>query len=238
MTAQEREVRTPYGTIRYILQRKRVKNINLRIKNDGTVQISAGPRVPLKVIEGVILERSQWIIRCISEQRRKAEMLQDCLSLWGESLEITTYLCPPEEKECCIAADGKAVFRMIDSADRERRKELWNDLLMTEAKKVFIPLFDLWSERFTRKYGVKKQRLSIKPMTSRWGSRSMKTERIALNLYLAAKPKEYLEYTIVHELCHLLRMDHSPEFHRLVEENLPGAHIIEHRMRHESPLRN
>jgi len=233
---QERIVRTPYGPIQYTLVRKRVKNINLRIKQDGTVYVSAGMRVPLKAIEGVLLERSQWIIRGVSEQKEKQKHQTDSLFLWGEPLEIVTFLCPPNEKECCIVSAGKAVFRMNDSEDENRRKELWQDYLLQEAKKVFVPLFEQWSERFTRKYGVKKQRLSIKPMTSRWGSRSMKTERIALNLYLVEKPKAYLEYTIVHELCHLLRMDHSPEFHRLVEENLPGAHLIEHRMRHESPV--
>ena len=46
------------------------------------------------------------------------------------------------------------------------------------------------------------------------------------------------QYTIVHELCHLLRMDHSPQFHQLVEENLPGSRVIASRMRHESPVRN
>ena len=238
MEAQEREVRTPYGTVRYCLQRKRVKNINLRIKSDGTVYISAGMRVPIRVIEGVILERSQWIIHYTSEQRKKNEVRKDQLFLWGEALEIVCYLCPQGEKECCIVADGKAVFRMNHPDDNDRRQALWLDRLREEAQKVFVPLYEQWSERFLMKYGAKKQRLTIKPMTSRWGSRSQKTERIALNLYLAEKPREYLEYTIVHELCHLLRMDHSRQFHQLVEENLPGAYVTEHRMRHESPLRH
>lgn len=238
LDAQEREVKTPYGIIRYFLLRKRVKNINLRIKSDGSVQISAGMRVPIKVIEGVILERSQWIIRCISEQQRKNERQQNRLFLWGIPLETTSVQCLHGEKESCAVADGKAVFRMVNPEDNDRRNALWLEYLRGEAQRVFVPLYEQWSARFENKYGTKKQRLTIKPMTSRWGSRSRKTERIALNLYLAEKPKEYLEYTIVHELCHLLRMDHSKQFHQLVEENLPGAYRVEHRMRHESPLRH
>ena len=238
MEAQERELRTPYGTIRYVLQRKHVKNINLRIKNDGTVMISAGPRIPIRVIEGILLERSSWIVQNIAVQRRKQEAQEKTLCLWGKVLETVTVACPAQERECCIVADGKAIFRIKDPTDKARRDALWLELLRQEAQKVFVPLYNQWSERFTAKYGVKKQQLTIKPMTSRWGSRSRKTERIALNLYLAEKSREYLEYTIVHDLCHLLRMDHSPQFHQLVEENLPGSRVIASRMRHESPVRN
>ena len=232
---QKKELKTPFGPIPYILVRKKVKNINLRIKSDGTVMVSAGLRVPLSAIEGVLMERSQWILRCVSEQKRK-NTEKSRYALWGEPLDAVTTLCAEGESECCIVMPGKVVFRLHDSGAENRKQELWMEYLRREAEKVMVPLFDEWSEHFAVKYGAKKQRLTIKPMTSRWGSRSKKTERIALNLYLVTKPKEYLEYTIVHELCHLLRMDHSRQFHQLVEANLPGAHLTEYRMRHESPL--
>lgn len=239
MTVQERSIQTPYGTIRYTLYRKPVKNINLRITGDGCVHVSAGPRVPLRAIEGVILEKSQWIVRCLARQREQGrEDAPETVSLWGASLPVRLIPCPPQEPECCRIEAGAAVFLLHDPKDGQRRKELWLELLRQEAQRVFVPLYDQWSAHFSKKYGTKKQRLVIKAMTSRWGSRSARTQQIALNLYLAAKPREYLEYTIVHELCHQLRMDHSAQFHQLVEENLPGAYAIHLRMRRESPVRD
>lgn len=234
MTIQQREVKTQYGVIYYTLYRKKVKNLNLRIKTDGTVHISAGTRVTIKEIERVLQEKSQWIISRIEGQCSKS-LDKGTLYLWGKPLQKRFILCGSEEQERCVLEGDAAIFFLHNPMDEQPRKELWLMLIKQEAQRVFIPLFELWSERFSKKYGTEKQRLIIRPMTSRWGSRSKRTGRITLNLYLAGKPREYLEYTIVHELCHLLRMDHSRQFYQLVEENLPGAYLIHQKMRHESP---
>ena len=68
--------------------------------------------------------------------------------------------------------------------------------------------------------GIKYGRVSIKHVTSRWGSCSRKGN-LTFNLLLAAAPPSVTDYVIVHELAHLKRMDHSPAFWQIVQSADP-----------------
>ncbi len=57
--------------IQYDLQYKSVKNINLRIKSDGTVHISANRRVPIAVIEDFVLSRADFILNALEKYRNR-----------------------------------------------------------------------------------------------------------------------------------------------------------------------
>ena len=72
-----------------------------------------------------------------------------------------------------------------------------------------------------RRMGVKADRITLKGMTSRWGSCQPSTGRICINVRLALYPPECLEYVVVHELCHLLERGHGPRFHALMGTFMP-----------------
>jgi len=74
-----------------------------------------------------------------------------------------------------------------------------------------------WAERI----GVEPGRLSVRNQHGRWGSCAGRTRTISLNCQLMRVDEELRDYVVVHELCHLLQPDHSPEFWRLVERQLP-----------------
>ena len=69
--------------------------------------------------------------------------------------------------------------------------------------------------------GVRSSGFTIREMKTRWGSCTVSTGKIRLNLRLAAKPRECLEYVLVHELCHLLEPSHNQRFHALMDQFLP-----------------
>ncbi|WP_137819609.1 SprT-like domain-containing protein [Pseudomonas sp. 2FG] len=58
-------------------------------------------------------------------------------------------------------------------------------------------------------------------MKTKWGSCHTQAKRIWLNLELAKKPPECLEFILVHELVHLLERHHNQRFVRLIDEHLP-----------------
>ena len=64
-------------------------------------------------------------------------------------------------------------------------------------------------------------KVSIKNQKSRWGSCSKK-KNLNFNLLLAAVPLEVIDYVIIHELMHLIELDHSPRFWQLVSAADPG----------------
>lgn len=62
------------GELRYELTRKRVKNLNLRIRTDGTIAVSAPQRTPLAEIDRFVASRAQWIDRA---RRRVLDRMQE-----------------------------------------------------------------------------------------------------------------------------------------------------------------
>lgn len=74
---------------------------------------------------------------------------------------------------------------------------------------------------WTRRMGVRVSRVTLKDMTSRWGSCSVQSHRIALNLRLALLPREFTAYVLVHELNHLLHPDHSADFYADMDRFYP-----------------
>ncbi len=75
-------------------------------------------------------------------------------------------------------------------------------------------------EYFNQTYGLKWNRVAIKNSRTRWGSCSGKGN-LNFSYKIALLPVELADYIVVHELCHLAQMDHSPKFWRLVAQTIP-----------------
>ena len=75
---------------------------------------------------------------------------------------------------------------------------------------------------FSKKMNLKYSELKFRKMKSRWGSCNSKGV-ITLNKKLINTPQECIDYVVVHELAHLVHMNHSKKFHKLVESYFPQA---------------
>jgi predicted metal-dependent hydrolase len=73
---------------------------------------------------------------------------------------------------------------------------------------------------FNQFYNLSWKEVSIKNTTSRWGSCS-KQGNLNFNYRLLFLPDHLRDYVVVHELCHLKEMNHSPRFWKLVEKTIP-----------------
>lgn len=83
---------------------------------------------------------------------------------------------------------------------------------------------------FNQKYSFKIKRISVKKPATRWGSCS-RLGNLNFNYRLLWLPPALADYIIVHELCHLGELNHSPKFWRLMEQALPDYKALRQELR-------
>lgn len=109
---------------------------------------------------------------------------------------------------------------VADKADTVQVQTLVDDWYRTQAKRVLSERLAAMRPRFARVGLPKEPQLAIRVMKSRWGS-CTEAGVITLNLKLMQVPKAYIDYVIVHELCHLVEHNHGQRFYRLLDRMMP-----------------
>lgn len=210
--------------ISYELVRKNVKNINLRIRSDGSVYVSANNNIPLCTITGFLQKKTDFILAALNkyeELRKYADGIRSYCS--GESFRFLgkeLRLIVSHGKNC-IESDGVYLYLTVaDTTDNDTKRKLidrWYDkqcrTLFPEIVNEIYPVF--------RKYDVPEPKLTIREMTSRWGSCQPKRGIITLNKRLIETPRICIEYVIMHEFIHFRQPNHSKIFYDLLSTLLP-----------------
>lgn len=101
------------------------------------------------------------------------------------------------------------------AAQRQKVMHEWHKSLLHEA---IPPLIRKWE----RKLGVTVSAYFVQRMKTKWGSCNHGSGHIRLNTELVKKPKDLLEYVVVHEMSHLIEPTHSERFLALLNEHYPG----------------
>jgi len=220
-----REVELAAGTLPYTLERKKVKNLILRIKLDGSVWVSVPKRVPIYEVERFLRQEEDYIQRKLEFCEREREKKRPPLQLVdGEQIYYLDRLMTLRIREWPLEAvwieGDELCIQVSDRENLERKKELLQSWYRDEMQTIFSELIEQVYHRF-RAYGVEYPVVKIRSMTSRWGSCTPQKKKITLNSYLIFQPLSSIEYVVVHELAHFIHLDHSKEFWALVEEILP-----------------
>ncbi len=205
----------------YELIRKRVKNINFRIKDEDVVMVSASSKVPIKYIEQCLAKRAEFFFGAFEKiKARKAaqEKSAECVKWLGKELPVVVYDNSREtavfdENECRVFTKdfgAENVQNLIRTARLERFKALCaelNEQVRTELK--------------ARGFEPPPAVITIKEMKSRWGSCSYKRGHISINLRLADYPRETVLSVFWHEYAHFWHHDHSDRFYRFLLDLYP-----------------
>ena len=75
-------------------------------------------------------------------------------------------------------------------------------------------------KKYSEKLQIKPNKVRIRNINYAWGSCSSR-KNITISSKLAKKEEKVIEYVVLHEMCHLIHMNHSKEFWKLVENNMP-----------------
>lgn len=232
----------------YILIRKNVKNINLRVKSDGSVVVSAHPCVPKKQIDDFVHSKIPLIqkARANMEQNRESSKVRQFVTgeqipylggflmlrvekadrrrvpEWIEEVQegSITGFSRNDHGEAVFCKDGCLYLYTADDSSTEYKQQLYDAWQKIQAGILCGQLSRQYYPVF-EKLGVAYPQIRIRKMSSRWGSCIPGKHKITFNSLLLEKPLESIEYVVVHEFSHFIHPDHSSAFYHFVEQILP-----------------
>ncbi|WP_250674110.1 SprT family zinc-dependent metalloprotease [Paraclostridium ghonii] len=211
--------------IKFKLERKNVKNINLNIKVNGDVVISANEEIPIEFIKSFVIRKASWINKNLKyykdhelEKEEKKELVSgETLKYLGRQYRLKVV----ESKEEFVKYFRGYVYLYVrDKGNYKRKEELLNTWYNYKCKKVFN---DLYNEIYPMisKYNVPNVKINVRTMKTRWGSCISRKNTIILNKELIKAPKYCIKYVILHELIHMMYNDHNKEFYDFLYVFMP-----------------
>ena len=212
--------------------RKRVRNINLRVRPDGTVLVSASPRVPPAEVERFVRSREEWVARARERVVRQQEAHEThCLDgapvlLWGARLTCSLVPSPTRGRHpsCTFGVEDATLRCCVDeriAGCGEQELHARDRALATWLRAEFVARANELLPDCERLVGRQAAGLRFRRMTSRWGSCNVQTGMVTLSTELVHYEERCLRYVIVHELCHLYEASHNEHFHALMDGFLP-----------------
>ena len=225
---QKQELRTVSGKERqfqYTLTRKTVKNLNMRVKPNGEIHVSANRFVPVKYIDEFVLSHEQTLSKALDKYEKiRANTLQplqyvsgEKVRFLGEELHLLVEVAPIEG----VDKIGQFLFlRVKDTTDFSKKEKVMKKWFSKMQVEIFLEICKEIYPLF-QPYGVKYPLVKIRNMKSRWGSCQPQKKIITLNGKMIAAPREAIEYVVLHEFAHFIHPNHSKDFYGLVEKLMP-----------------
>ena len=203
--------------------RKPIKNLHLGVyPPNGRVRVAAPLRVSDDAVRLAVVGKLGWIkrqrARFEAQPRQSAREMVSGEShyVFGRRYRLTVVHAPGPAK---VVPRGKSALEIhvAQGAGSEERFRLLLRWYREGLRERAQPLLLKWQKVMR----VELAECGIKRMKTKWGSCNTDARRIWLNLELAKKPVQCLEYLIVHELAHLIVRHHDDRFTTLMDEHLP-----------------
>jgi hypothetical protein len=215
-------MRLTLGDLGVQVTRKDIKNVHLSVyPPEGAVRVSVPANMSDEAIRLFVIAQLGWIKKKrkkLQSQEREAPreyIERESHYLWGRRylLELHEWDSPPNirvsgNRMILCARSGTSQERLVEIADAWYRSELRESL---------EPLLEIWQPRI----GMNVEHVFVQHMKTKWGSCNPSRGHIRLNTELAKKPRECLEYIVVHELVHFFEPSHDARFVSLMDLYLP-----------------
>lgn len=212
------------GDIEFRIVYSRRRTLGISVLPDSSVVVRAPYRASLKTINRIVQEKADWIIKHRDDYRKK-----DLKKLNNSFTSGNTQLFRGKELKMQIIESRKTFVRFEENtielgldnpADAPAVKRLVYKGYTQEALRVFPEILRTALQTHASQM-FRPTSLTIRSMRSRWGSCSKKG-KITLSTELIKLPDIFIEYVIIHELCHLKHHNHGKEYYKLLSDLFPG----------------
>ncbi|MFA7500215.1 MAG: SprT family zinc-dependent metalloprotease [Sulfurimonas sp.] len=187
-----------------------LKNSYISVKKNGDITLKT-PKVSNRYIENLLLKKEPWIrkqLKIIEENPPKVHNLQDEVLLFGELFSIDS-----EE-----ASKLREYLKKIDISKTDTILSCYDKYYKNYAKNYLTQRAQHYAKEMALSYNT----IKFRKMRSRWGSCSSRGT-ITFNTELIKIDRRLIDYVVVHELAHLVHMNHSKKFHDLVSQYIPDS---------------
>ncbi len=210
------------GELSIRVTKKEIKHVHLSVHPpDGRVTLVAPSETRLEVARAYAISKLGWIRAQQEKLKNQARetprqfIERESHYLWGRRYLLTVIEL---DKKPCIKLDHKRITLSVrPGSSPEKHADVihaWHKSLL---HKVVPDIIVSWEARL----GVNVTGYFLQRMKTKWGSCNHRAGHIRLNTELAKKPKDLLEYVIVHEMVHLVEATHSERFVALLDEYYP-----------------
>jgi predicted metal-dependent hydrolase len=210
------------GGIALEVVKKDIKNVHLGVyPPTGRVRISAPLRMSLDTIRLFAISKLGWIkqrrkrLREQERETRREYLDRESHNVWGRR-----YLLKMVEEDAAPSVEiqhDALLLRVRPGASDETREAVVAGWYRRQLKTAAPPLIQAWEPRLS----VTVNGFFVQHMKTKWGSCNSNARTIRLNTELAKKPRECLEYILVHEMIHLLESTHNARFTGLLNRFMP-----------------
>jgi len=211
-------------TIKYTIARKKVKRLNLRIR-DGIVKVTAPHYLNEKEIIEFVESKSKWIYENVKKQEKQNKKSDITISdgniilHLGEKYKVKII----KNNKNFVKLDSiseKILINTEDTENNELKKNILENFQRIEANNYFNIILKETYKKVVH-LGISYPTMTIRKMKTRWGSCSYYKNRITINFYLIKESIELIELVILHELIHFIHPNHSKDFYKLHKELMP-----------------
>jgi len=203
--------------------RKAIRNLNLTVyAPDGRVRVAAPRHVSNDSVRAFVTSNLEWIRKKQLHFRTRPKPPQ--LEIVSGEIHYfmgRRYRLEVVERygrhEAALNDGTQMILYVRPGTSSVNRKAVLREWYRQQLKRLIPPLITHWEPVM----GVQVSQWGVKKMKTRWGSCNIDEKRIWLNLELAAKPPECLEFILVHEMAHLLVRRHNKRFEAAMDRFLP-----------------
>ncbi len=210
------------GELSIQVTRKAIKNVHLSVHPpDGRVTLAAPTATRLEVARAYAISKLAWIRKQQSQLRNQSRetprqfVERESHYLWGRRHLLT--VIKRDTKPSVVRDHKRLTLTVRPGSPKAKRAEIIHEWHKSLLHGLVPALIKKWES----KLGVKVSAYYLQRMKTKWGSCNHRFSHIRLNTELVKKPKDLLEYVVVHEMAHLLEPTHSERFMAILSDHYP-----------------
>ena len=199
----------------YTLIRSKRKTVGIYIHN-GAVEVRAPLKYPKAAIDKFVVSKESWIIEKLTLSQKRMEQRQAFTLNYNTAILFRGDLYPLKAKAGTRAGFDGECFYFPPNLNSNQLKEVCVQMYRRLGKIHFTDRVELYAGQM----GVAPAGVKVSGAKTRWGSCSSRRS-INFSWRLIMADDDVIDYVVVHELAHLIQMNHSSKFWRIVENILP-----------------